>query len=251
MSSLVIKNITKTFGNYQALKNCTFTFESGKIHGVLGPNGCGKSTLMKCLLGLQQLSHGSMAWGEQDLQKNEILRERIGYIPQVPSFPHNLQVHEILEMLQDLQGRKAVDVEHYSEVFGLKDFQGKGFKDLSGGMKQRVSVVAAMMFRPQLLLCDEPTVGLDPYYAVQFKKSLKAFIQQDRMAILVTHILSEVHEMVDDFIFLQEGRLIFQGSPKDLILQSEKENFEDALLAMIQRQSVNLSVVATEEVLHG
>jgi ABC-type multidrug transport system ATPase subunit len=71
------------------------------------------------------------------------------------------------------------------------------------------------------------------------------------MAILVTHILSEVHEMVDDFIFLQEGRLIFQGSPKDLILQSEKENFEDALLAMIQRQSVNLSVVATEEVLHG
>jgi Cu-processing system ATP-binding protein len=237
MSSLRIQNVTKKFGNYQALKDCSFSFESGKIHGVLGPNGCGKSTLMKCILGLQHLNSGTMFWGSENLQKNEVLRERIGYIPQVPSFPSNLEVHEILEMLQDLQGRKAVDADHFCQLFGLNDFQGKSFKDLSGGMKQRVSVVAAMMFRPQLLLCDEPTVGLDPYYAVQFKKALKSFVEKESMAILVTHILSEVHEMVDDFIFLQEGRMIFQGSPGDLILQSQQENFEDALLAMIYRQT--------------
>ncbi len=250
MNSLRIQNVIKKFGTYEALKDCSFSFQPGKIHGVLGPNGCGKSTLMKCILGLQHLNSGTIFWGSENLQKNEVLRERIGYIPQVPSFPSNLEVHEILEMLQDLQGRKAVDVDSFCQIFGLNDFQGKCFKDLSGGMKQRVSVVAAMMFRPQLLLCDEPTVGLDPYYAVQFKKALKSFVEKDRMAILVTHILSEVHEMVDDFIFLQEGKVIFQGSPKDLILQSQQENFEDALLAMIYRQKEK-SQDSTQEVAGG
>ena len=217
---LEIKNLSKTYSNgVKAMDDVNLEIQSG-MFGLLGPNGTGKSSLMRTIATLQEPDTGSIFFDGIDVLKNPIeLRKRLGYLPQEFGVYPRINAYDLLDHLSILKGitkrseRKEL-VEALLNRVNLYEFRKKNVNKFSGGMKQRVGIAQALIGDPDLIIVDEPTAGLDPGERNRFY-NLLADISEDKIVILSTHIVADVVELCQDFVIMNNGKVVYKGKPSD------------------------------------
>jgi len=228
--TLSLESVTYKYpGGHEAVSGLSLDLGPG-ILGLLGPNGAGKSTLMRILATLSKPSQGSVRWNGQDIaaQPNG-LRAALGYLPQDFGVYAALSAREFLSFLAAVKSLPTAEakhrVEHCLELVGLSDAADKRLGDFSGGMRQRVGIAQALLNDPQLLIVDEPTVGLDPEERMRFRH-LITDLAGERLVILSTHIVSDVEASATSIAVMAKGKLRFHGSPEALIAQADGHVWE-------------------------
>lgn len=213
-----INNLTKEYDELIALNGVNITLSTG-MYGLLGANGAGKSTLMKILAGILDKTSGEIKLDGNVIKKTGQIRKLIGYIPQTFSFYPNMTVFEIMDYFSALNGVKENKKERIGKLLEMTHLTDKSrakVKELSGGMKQRLGIAAALVKDPGLLLVDEPTVGLDPKERVHFSNVLMNF-SKDKIILLSSHIVSDIESTCENLAILNYGNAIYNGSKKELL----------------------------------
>lgn len=229
-----IQNLRKRYGSLEVLQGINAEIVAGRVTAIIGPNAAGKTTLIKAMLGLTRADTGSIEVGGVRVNGDERYRSRIGYMPQIARFPSHLSGFELLEMLRDLRpGVKNTD-EDLIRTFGLGLELSKKLNELSGGTKQKINAVAAFMFRPDLLILDEPTAGLDPRSSSVLKDKILAERRASRTFLITSHVMSELEELADDVIFISEGKIRFSGSVRQIKDLTRQTNLERAVAELMQ-----------------
>lgn len=223
-----VKNVTKKYGNFTAVDNISFDVKDGEIVGLLGPNGAGKSTTMNMITGFIEMTDGEIVVNGYDISKKPSkAKKQIGYMPEgVPSY-QELTTKEFIKYMAEL---KLVDrkirkeqVEEVIKQTGLEEVQNKLIKNLSRGYKQRVSMAGALVGSPDVLILDEPTVGLDPKQILEIRTLIKE-LGKKHTVILSSHILSEVSQICDRVVIINNGKIVAIDSPEKLEEKSKNKN---------------------------
>ncbi len=209
-------NLNKRFGKLHVLNNVSFSSEKGECVALIGPNGCGKTTLIKCLLGMVVPDSGSLKFKNENVTTGWSYRSMIGYMPQIGRYPDNMSIGQVIEMLTDIRGHQSQIDEDLISAFELKKLYHKRMGNLSGGTMQKVSASIAFMFNPEALILDEPTAGLDPVAAEILKEKILAEKSKGKLFLITSHILSELDDIVSHIVYMQEGNVIFYKSIQEL-----------------------------------
>lgn len=229
--------LTKRFGRLQVLRGVDFAIRAGRVTAILGPNGAGKSTIIKMLLGLTRADGGSLSVHGQSVGGDPAYRADLGYMPQHVRFPENLTGREVIHLLRDLRGDTVPEDDELFGSFGLSAELDKPVRTLSGGTRQKLNAAVAFMFRPALLVLDEPTAGLDPIASGVLKDRILRARRAGTSIILTSHVLSELQELVDDVVFLLDGRVEFEGSLRHLAEATGESRLERAIASLMRRGS--------------
>ena len=206
-----VKNLSKRYGNHLAVKNVSFSIDEGEIVGFLGPNGAGKSTIMNILTGYISLTDGAVSVGGYDiLEEPELAKRRIGYLPEQPPLYQEMTVREYLNFIYDLKRVKFPRKPHIDEICRLVHIDhvaNRLIKNLSKGYRQRVGIAQALVGNPDVLILDEPTVGLDPKQIIEIRK-LIAGLSKHHTIILSSHILSEIQAVCKRILIINNGEIV-------------------------------------------
>ncbi|AHF15286.1 ABC transporter ATP-binding protein [Niabella soli] len=209
---ITIKDISKRFGKLQALDKVNLQLRAGECIALIGPNGCGKTTLIKTILGMVRPDAGTVLFKGKDVRNEDAYRRQIGYMPQIGRYPEHMTVGQVLNMIKGIRSDEtALDLELYDQ-FEIEGILQKKMRTLSGGTTQKVSALLAFLFRPRVLILDEPTAGLDPVAADLLKEKIIKERNAGRLILITSHILSELEDLVSHVVFLQEGKLILHKS---------------------------------------
>ena len=226
-----VHKLTKSFGRNAVLKSLDLSVEPGGIYAILGPNGSGKTTMIKCVLGMTIPDSGQIQVAGLPVTQSWKYRKSINYMPQIAQFPGNLRLRELIHMIQDLRGTSA-DEQELIDLFGLEPFLGQKMAHLSGGTRQKVNIVLAFMFDSPLIILDEPTSGLDPASLIKLKNLIRKEKEQGKTLLITSHILSFVKEIADEIIYLLEGEIYFHGSIESLQALTGQDDFEHAIASI-------------------
>ena len=215
-----VRNLVKKYGNHVAVDHLNFTVEKGKIYGFLGPNGAGKSTTMNMITGYIASTEGDILIdGHNILEEPEEAKKRIGYLPEIPPLYQDMTVREYLEFAAELKSipkeKKKSNIEEVMSTTKIEDVKNRLIKNLSKGYKQRVGLAQALLGYPEIIILDEPTVGLDPKQIIEIRDLIKS-LGRKHTVILSSHILSEVSAVCDHVLIIDKGRLVASDSPENL-----------------------------------
>ena len=215
-----VKNLVKNYGKYEAVKGISFKVDTGEVVGFLGPNGAGKSTTMNIITGYISASSGEVSIYGFDILKNpKEAKKRIGYLPEIPPLYTDMTVTEYLEFVADLKGIKKNEIKpmlaDIMDKIKITHVSGKVIKNLSKGYRQRVGLAQALVGYPEVLILDEPTVGLDPKQIIEIRDVIKD-LSKTHTIILSSHILSEVSAVCNRVIIINKGRVIAVDTPERL-----------------------------------
>lgn len=228
-----IQHLNKSFDRQKVLNDISLSFKPGQSVALIGPNGSGKTTLIKNILGMVRPESGDILFKGTSILGTSEYRRTIGYMPQIQRFPEHMRVRQLFSLMQDL--RKDVRDEEYDRTlyrnFDVPSMSGKKLGQLSGGMKQKVSAALAFLFDPEVLILDEPTAGLDPVSNEILKDQLRLSLEQGKLVLITSHILSDLDEITTDVAYLMDGNLTFYRTLEDL----KKETSEDRLNRMIAK----------------
>jgi Cu-processing system ATP-binding protein len=231
-----VMRLQKRFGRKQVLRGVDLTIAPDRITALVGPNSAGKTTLLKCLLGMVRPDPGSAVLIDGEaVNGGPEYRSRIGYMPQAARFPEQLTGRELLRFLVELRDSPADRDEALIEAFALEPQLDKPIRTLSGGTRQKLNAVAAFLFRPALLILDEPTAGLDPVAASVLKDRVLQAPAQGTTVLLTSHLMAEVEELAQDVLFLAEGRIAFAGTVESLLRESGETKLERAIARLLSR----------------
>ena len=214
-----VKNLSKRYGNHLAVKDASFTISKGEIVGFLGPNGAGKSTIMNILTGYISLTSGSAEIGGFDIVDHpEQAKRHIGYLPEHPPLYMDMTVREYLNFIYDLKRVKFPKKPHIDEIcklVSIENVEKRLIKNLSKGYRQRVGVAQALVGNPDVLILDEPTVGLDPKQISQFRKLIEA-LGKHHTVIVSSHILSEIQAVCKRILIINNGEIVADDTADNL-----------------------------------
>ncbi len=227
-----IQNLHKKFGKNIVLSGVNLDIKEGGIFAVLGPNGSGKTTMIKSILGMVIPNQGTITVLGKNIKKSCNYRNQIDYLPQIANFPSNLKVNELITMIKDLRG-KSTNEESLIKMFKLEPFLDKKLGNLSGGTKQKVNIVLAFMFDCPLIILDEPTSGLDPIALIRLKDLIQAEKVKGKTILITSHIMSFVEEISDEIVFLLEGEIYFKGTINELKTKTNQPDFERAIASIL------------------
>lgn len=215
-----IQNLTKRYGQIKAVNNLNFTVEKGEIVGFLGPNGAGKSTTMNIITGYLPSSEGSVkVCGYDILESPKEVKRRVGYLPEQPPVYMDMTVKEYLDFVSDLKmvdrKKKKSQLGDIMELVKISDHRNRLIRNLSKGYKQRVGLAQALVGSPEVLVLDEPTVGLDPKQIIEIRKLIKA-LGKEHTIILSSHILPEVSAVCERVVIINKGEIAAIDTPENL-----------------------------------
>jgi len=233
-AAVELEEVSKRFGRNTVLDRVSFRLRPGRVSAILGPNAAGKSTAIKIVLGLVRPDSGRVLVNGTAAGGNPSYRSAIGYMPQTARFPDNLTGHEVVAMLRDLRPGLVPDERLFQEL-ALTLQMGKPTRTLSVGTRQKLNAAIAFMFRPSLLILDEPTAGLDPVASSVLKNRIAECREQGSTVVLTSHVLAEVEELADDVILLLEGRVAFAGSLRQLTQLTGENRLERAVAELMKR----------------
>lgn len=223
-----VKNVTKKYPNIKAVDNINFTIKDGEVVGFLGPNGAGKTTTMNMITGFIEPTEGQIIINGFDIvKKSKKAKKQIGYMPEGVPLYTELTAREFVNYMAELKAVKAKErkeaVEKAIEETGLKDVQNKLIKNLSRGYKQRVSMAGALVGNPEVIILDEPTVGLDPKQITEIRSLIKE-LGKKHTVILSSHILSEVSQICERVIIINHGKIVAIDTPENLENKTKEKN---------------------------
>ncbi|HKP27945.1 MAG TPA: ABC transporter ATP-binding protein [Gemmatimonadales bacterium] len=234
--ALELSDLRKRFGRLTVLDGVTATITSGRVTAIVGPNASGKSTLIKCVLGLVRPDGGEIRVLGERVGRDPRYRRRVGFMPQGAPFPQNLTGREALQLVKDLRPDEEPDLDLVHR-FALAPQLGKPVRLLSGGTRQKLNAAVAFLFRPSILILDEPTAGLDPLASGVFKEKVKEAAASGAAVLLTSHVLSEVEELADDVLFLLDGQIRFQGTMEDLRRMTGEQKLERAVSRLMRMRA--------------
>jgi Cu-processing system ATP-binding protein len=206
---IAAENINKKFGKLQVLNNVSITTGVGESIALIGPNGCGKTTFIKSILGMVVPDSGTIKVKGENIAAGWAYRSIIGYMPQVGRYPENMKIGQVIDMLTDIRQTDKQPDEDLISAFGLKKLYDKRMRTLSGGTMQKVSASIAFLFKPEILILDEPTAGLDPVAAELLKEKILAEKKNGKLFLITSHILSELDELASHIVYMQDGNILF------------------------------------------
>ena len=206
-----VKRLSKRYGNHLAVDDISFTIENGKVYGFLGPNGAGKSTTMNIITGCLAATEGEVKIDGFDIfEEATQAKKRIGYLPEIPPVYLDRTIREYLRFVAEAKGVKRADIQaqidKVIELTKIKEYEKRLIKNLSKGYRQRVGIAQALLGDPDVIILDEPTVGLDPNQIIEIR-NLIAELGKDRTVILSSHILSEIQAICDVIIIISKGKM--------------------------------------------
>jgi Cu-processing system ATP-binding protein len=227
---IIASNVSKKFGKLKALDDVSVTCNKGECIALIGPNGCGKTTLIKSILGMVVCDSGFITFNGNNIKHNWKYRADIGYMPQIGRYPENMTIGQVLDMMKDIRGKKDDMLDNdLIEQFALKDMLKKRMRTLSGGTRQKVSAALAFLFNPEVLILDEPTAGLDPVSSEILKTKITREKNKGKLVLITSHILSELDDLVTQVIYMQEGKLCFHKSITSLQEDTGEEKLSKAI----------------------
>ncbi len=228
-----VKKLHKKYGPVEVLKGIDIRFQKGEITAILGPNGSGKTTLMKSVLGMVIPQSGEVLIENEPVLGHWTYRSKISYVPQIANFPGNLKVMELIQMIRDIRpGAQKHTL--LIDTFKLQPFLNKRLAALSGGTRQKVNLVLALMFDAPLIILDEPMAGLDPVALIILKKLIAEEKEKGKTILLTTHIISLVEEIADKVVFLLDGTVYFYGRVTELKDKTNQPDLEQAIAAILK-----------------
>jgi Cu-processing system ATP-binding protein len=231
---IIANNINKHFGKLKALDNLTVTCNKGECIALIGPNGSGKTTFIKSILGMVVCNSGFITFNDKNILHNWEYRSKIGYMPQIGRYPDNMTIGQLLEMMKDIRGvKKSMLDEELLEKFDLYKLLHKRMSTLSGGTRQKVSASLAFLFNPEVLILDEPTAGLDPVASEILKEKIISEKTKNKLVLITSHILSELDDLVTQVIYMQEGRLQFHKTIDELRADTGHQKLSKAIAAVM------------------
>ena len=215
-----VRNLVKKYGNHVAVNHLNFTVEKGKIYGFLGPNGTGKSTTMNMITGYIASTEGEVLIdGHNILEEPEVAKKKIGYLPEIPPLYQDMTVQEYLNFAAELKmlpkEKRKANIEEVMSTTKTIEVKNRLIKNLSKGYKQRVGLAQALLGYPEIIILDEPTVGLDPKQIIEIRDLIKS-LGQKHTVILSSHILSEVSAVCDHVLIIDKGKLVASDTPENL-----------------------------------
>lgn len=215
-----VRNLVKKYGNHVAVNHLNFTVEKGKIYGFLGPNGAGKSTTMNMITGYIASTEGEVLIdGHNILEEPEVAKKKIGYLPEIPPLYQDMTVQEYLNFAAELKmlpkEKRKANIEEVMSTTKTIEVKNRLIKNLSKGYKQRVGLAQTLLGYPEIIILDEPTVGLDPKQIIEIRDLIKS-LGQKHTVILSSHILSEVSAVCDHVLIIDKGKLVASDTPENL-----------------------------------
>lgn len=215
-----VKNLVKKYGNHLAVDHLNFTIEEGHIYGFLGPNGAGKSTTMNIMTGYLGATEGEVLINGHDILKEpEEAKKQIGYLPELPPLYMDMTVREYMEFAAELKKipkeKRAESIEDVEKLVKIKDVEKRLIKNLSKGYRQRVGLAQAVLGFPEIIILDEPSVGLDPKQIIEIRELIRKLAKKHTV-ILSSHILAEVREVCDYIMIISKGKLVASDTPENL-----------------------------------
>ena len=233
-----VKNVTKKYPNIKAVDNISFEIKDGEVVGFLGPNGAGKTTTMNMITGFIEPTDGQIIINGFDIvRKSKKAKKQIGYMPEGVPLYTELTAKEFVNYMAELRGvrskERKQEVEKAIEETGLKDVQNKLIRNLSRGYKQRVSMAGALVGNPEVIILDEPTVGLDPKQITEIRNLIKE-LGKKHTVILSSHILSEVSQICERVIIINHGKIVAIDTPENLENKTKEKISEIEEIKMIK-----------------
>ena len=244
MAIVEIKNLRKVFADMVAVDDLSLSVKEGEIHGILGPNGAGKSTTMNCMLGLLPIDGGTIKFSDgKSIQK---WKKHIGYVPQDLAIYPDLTPQENIEFFCALYGFKGAElkkqVDWALDFVGLTDVRNKKSKEFSGGMKRRLNMACGIAHKPELIIMDEPTVGIDPQSRNRILENVRDLNKQGATIIYTTHYMPEVEALCNEITIVDHGKVIAEGTKAQIIENMHTEgitqetSLEEVFLALTGKE---------------
>ncbi len=241
MGKLEIEHISFSYDDMQVLDNVNLSLQTG-IYGLLGPNGSGKTTLMKIIAEILHQDEGHVLWECHDTtEMGACYLKLLGYVPQCQAMYQTFTVEQYMLYMAMLKGvgtEAPEECDKWIKAVDMQAFQKRKIKTLSGGMRQRLLIAQAFLGNPQIILMDEPTVGLDPAQRDTIREIIKENAK-DRVIVISSHIVADVDYLADEVIFLKKGRIIMKGD-KEAVLQESQRRYMDGELQTMEDLYVKL-----------
>ncbi len=234
-----IKDLSKKYRHTQVLHHIDLSFRQGMVAGLIGPNGTGKTTLIKCILGLTHFQQGDILVEGKSIKKQSDYRNLIGYMPQIGNYPEHMKLAHLFSMIKELRGNQVTIDDELLHNFKLESSLNKDLGQLSGGTIQKVSAVLAFMFNSPILILDEPTAGLDPIAAEILKEKISK-VAENKLVIITSHVINDLDELASHILFLQEGKISFYEEIKALKLKYNEPKLGKVITQMMGETSIHI-----------
>jgi ABC-2 type transport system ATP-binding protein len=232
VAAVRVRDLDVVRGSTHALRSVSLNVPEGRVTGLLGPSGSGKTTLMRAIVGVQILRRGTVEVLGKPAGDPE-LRRRVGYVTQAPSVYRDLTPRENLEYFARLVGAPSQRIDEVLEIVDLARLSRRHVGSLSGGEHSRVSLAAALLPRPELLVLDEPTVGLDPLLRRDLWRTFRGLAESGTTLLVSSHVMDEA-ENCDELILVRDGRIVAQDTPEELLRRTGADDIGDAFLVLIE-----------------
>ena len=229
-----LRNISKSFGKTSALKNVSLHLSAGKCIGLIGPNACGKTTIIKNILRMVVPDTGEILFDGRRINGDVQYKNKIGYMPQIGRYPENMSIRQVINMIRDIRAFQGNEDTELYDAFGIDQIGDKKMRTLSGGTTQKVSATIAFLFNPPVLILDEPTAGLDPISSELLRDKIIKERENGKLILITSHLLSELDDLLTDIIFMQEAEVLFNKSVDALFEETGETRVSKAISKLLK-----------------